>query len=173
MKCQKCEKPATFHITEMTGDDPVELHLCEEHAREYLSANDDGESSGDDFLNALAQQFAGEPTPKVEKNELDDTDRQTCPICGISFYEFRKAGRLGCAHDYVAFREELEPLVLNIHGETEHTGKHPRTQSRGEAAERLRLVRLRRELQEAITIEDYEGASRMRDEIRQIESSDD
>ena len=29
MKCQQCEKPATFHITELTGGQPQELHLCE------------------------------------------------------------------------------------------------------------------------------------------------
>ena len=61
--------------------------------------------------------------------------------------------------------------MLNIHGETEHTGKHPQTQCKDEAIERLKLVRLRRELQEAINIEDYEGASRLRDEIQQIETS--
>ena len=33
MKCQQCEKPATFHITELTGGEPQELHLCEDHAR--------------------------------------------------------------------------------------------------------------------------------------------
>ena len=114
----------------------------------------DDDSPGDDFLATLAQQFAGDLSPKVAaKRELDETDRQTCPMCGISFYDFRKAGRLGCAYDYTAFRAELEPLVMNIHGEIEHTGKHPRTQCHGEAVERLRLVRLRRELQEAIAIE--------------------
>lgn len=36
MKCQHCDKPATFHVTELTGPEPVELHLCPEHARLYL-----------------------------------------------------------------------------------------------------------------------------------------
>ena len=37
MKCQKCERPATFHITELEGGKHTELHLCEEHARGYLT----------------------------------------------------------------------------------------------------------------------------------------
>ena len=41
MKCQHCEKPATFHITELTGDEPSELHFCEEHARVYLTQSDE------------------------------------------------------------------------------------------------------------------------------------
>ena len=32
MKCQKCEKPATFHITDLVDGKPNELHLCEECA---------------------------------------------------------------------------------------------------------------------------------------------
>jgi hypothetical protein len=41
MKCQKCDKVATFHITEMNdSSQPEELHLCDEHAYEYLHKND-------------------------------------------------------------------------------------------------------------------------------------
>ena len=37
MKCQYCEKPATFHITELTEPGgPQVMHLCEEHARGFL-----------------------------------------------------------------------------------------------------------------------------------------
>lgn len=43
MKCQRCEKGATFHITELTGEQPHELHLCEDHAREYLTQSDETE----------------------------------------------------------------------------------------------------------------------------------
>jgi hypothetical protein len=40
MKCQQCEKPATFHITELTGGKPQELHLCETCAKSYLMQGD-------------------------------------------------------------------------------------------------------------------------------------
>ena len=37
MKCQKCHKAATLHITEILSDDQFEeLHLCEECAHKYL-----------------------------------------------------------------------------------------------------------------------------------------
>ena len=45
MKCQKCDKPATFHITELTGGKPKELHLCEDHAREYLAEHESPEEA--------------------------------------------------------------------------------------------------------------------------------
>ena len=37
MKCQKCAKAATLHITEILGEEQIEeLHLCEECAQKYL-----------------------------------------------------------------------------------------------------------------------------------------
>ena len=50
-------------------------------------------------------------------------DQRACPKCGITFYEFRNQGRLGCPHDYTCFAKELEPLLVNIHGEINHAGK--------------------------------------------------
>ena len=70
-------------------------------------------------------------------------------MCGITFYEFRNQGRLGCPHDYVCFQTELEPLIVNIHGETEHVGKRPK-HGAGGTQQRTQLIRLRREMKEAI-----------------------
>src|SRR5437868_12901162 len=37
MKCQKCTKAATLHITEVLGEEQFdELHLCQECAEKYL-----------------------------------------------------------------------------------------------------------------------------------------
>jgi len=102
--------------------------------------------------------------------ELERLDQKTCPVCGISFYQFRTQGRFGCAHDYTAFRKELEPLLANIHGEIEHKGKRP-THSAKLSEKRTQLIRLRREMQEAIETENYERAGQLRDEIRRIESA--
>lgn len=164
MKCQRCDKSATFHITELTGGKPQELHLCEEHARQYLTASDSDQQGGN-LAGALAQQLVGGTA-----EELARLDQQACPICGITFFEFRNQGRLGCPHDYVCFQKELDPLILNIHGETAHAGKRPRRSSGG-TDQQTQLIRLRREMKNAIEGEDYEKASRLRDEIRQIERS--
>jgi protein arginine kinase activator len=91
-------------------------------------------------------------------------------VCGITFYEFRNQGRLGCPHDYICFQKELTPLILNIHGETEHVGKRPK-QSTANSDQQTELIRLRREMRDAIQNEDYEQASSLRDAIRRIEGS--
>jgi protein arginine kinase activator len=165
MKCQRCDKSATFHITELTGGKPHELHLCEEHARQYLTESD-SEQPGSNLAGALAQQLVGGTA-----EELAKLDQQSCPICGITFFEFRNQGRLGCPHDYVCFQKELDPLILNIHGETSHVGKRPR-KTNGSTDRQTQLIRLRREMKDAIQAEEYEKASQLRDEIRHIERSD-
>ena len=168
MKCQRCDKPATFHITELTGGKPQELHLCEEHARDYLTQSANEPTSTSSMAAALAQQMAAQMTVGQTAEELAKLDQQSCPVCGITFYEFRNQGRLGCPYDYTSFAKQLEPLILNIHGETEHVGKNP-GRSAGGSLRRTQLIRLRREMKEAVEGENYERASELRDEIRRIE----
>ncbi|MHB1033857.1 MAG: UvrB/UvrC motif-containing protein [Pirellulales bacterium] len=166
MKCQKCDKQATIHITELTGGKPEELHLCEEHARQYLTQPEGEPTATTELAGVLAQHLAVGQTAE----ELARLDQQACPICGITFYEFRSQGRLGCPHDYVCFKRQLEPLIVNIHGETVHVGKRPRRGSGGTESQ-TELIRLRRKMKDAVTAEDYEEASRLRDEIRRVENS--
>jgi protein arginine kinase activator len=169
MKCQKdkCDKPATFHITELTTGTPQELHLCEQCAREYLSQSD--AEGGPAAAGSLTESgVLGSLQVGKTAEELKRLDQRSCPVCGITFYQFRSQGRLGCPHDYVCFEKELEPLIVNIHGETTHAGRRP---ARGAAGtdQQTELIRLRRELKAAIEAEHYEQASQLRDEIRRLE----
>jgi protein arginine kinase activator len=163
MKCQHCEKPATFHITELTGDTPVELHFCEDHARLYLTESQEPKPP-QSLAGVLAQQLKVGQTA----DDLARLDQRSCPMCGVTFFEFRHIGRLGCPYDYVCFSNELEPLILNIHGATKHLGKRPRHGVQ-ETSQQTRLIQLRREMKEAVEREQYEEASAIRDEIRRLE----
>jgi protein arginine kinase activator len=158
MKCNKCPKVATLHITEIINDDQVEEHhLCEDCAQKYLY----------------------EPNPKSAKNplgaageELEESGAglmgRECPVCGMKFVDFRNTGRLGCPHDYEAFREDLAPLLENIHGDTRHCGKTPRRQPQTKQTQ-SELVQLRKQLTQAIHKEAYEEAAQIRDRIRKLE----
>ena len=169
MKCLNCEKPATFHITELTGSKPQELHLCEDCARGYLMQAQDKESSATPTLaGMLAQQLKLGQTAQ----ELARLDQRACPVCGITFYEFRQQGRLGCPHDYVSFEKELEPLIVSIHGDKSHVGKRPKRVAH-DTDGRTEVIRLRREMETAVESEDYERASQLRDQIREFERQED
>ena len=165
MKCLKCDKYATFHITELTGSKPVELHLCEEHAQQYLSETSEQSGVTGELASTLAEELS---LTNVVEN-LQDVDQQVCPVCGITFFEFRNKGWLGCPFDYTCFNEQLGVLIENIHGERTHVGKIP---SHGEdrGNRRTELIKLRREMDEAIAIEDYERAQVLKTRIQEIES---
>lgn len=108
---------------------------------------------------------------KLEKaaDDLAAADKKKCPMCGISFAEFRKGGRLGCPYDYVAFEDDLEPLLVNIHGATNHSGKVPKNLT-GSPERQFRLKQLKDEMREAISKEQYEVAGKLRDKIAAIEN---
>ena len=166
MKCHHCDHPATFHITELTEEGHQELHLCQEHAADYLMQSE-GEESGEavpSFGGALAQHFQISQTGE----ELARLDETACPICGISFYEFRQVGRLGCPHDYIVFGDELESLLISIHGESRHVGKHP-LRNEGSTDDCSELIRMRRQLSESVDREAYEEALQLRDQIQSME----
>ena len=159
MKCQKCPNAATLHITEIISEDHVEeLHLCESCAHKYLyepQAKSAGKSS------------SGASSSAEELEEPAVLNRE-CEICGIKFVDFRNTGRLGCPHDYDEFREELIPLLENIHGETRHVGKSPRRLPQTKETQ-SQLIHLRKQLLQAVNKEAYEEAARLRDQIRRLE----
>lgn len=160
-KCRRCAKPATLHITEIRDGQAGVIHLCETCAREYLDKSPDAEgpSAGTDLAAKLEELIAeSEGSPA------------SCPNCGISFNEFRESGRFGCPHDYSEFLTELLPLLENIHEDTQHIGKRPRSTVVG-TEEQARLIHLRNEQRLAIETEDYEAAARLRDEIAALETS--
>lgn len=154
LKCHKCSERAVFHITEI--DDSAsfkEIHLCAKCAQDYLREAEETQPATQE--SAVAAALAG--TEIVSSGA-------TCSICKITFADFRSTGRLGCPNDYEVFREELKPLLENIHNSLRHIGKVPR---RLPADTRLQtqLIQLRKELQHAVAVEDYEKAAQLRDQI--------
>ena len=166
MKCQHCEKPATFHITDLTGSaGPQIMHLCEQHARQYL-ASEKSSPAASTVSGALAKSLQLD----AAKEELEALDQKECPVCGITFFEFRNTGRLGCSFDYEHFESDLQPLLDNIHNSTQHVGKRPLRAS-ALADTQANLIDLRREMEQAIETENYERAGQLRDELRDLEST--
>jgi len=159
-KCRRCSKPATLHITEIRDGEAHELHLCDSCAQVYLSNPQAAEADPD------VDEF---PFKVADDARLDEMDQMVCPNCGITFREFRKLGRLGCPHDYIAFEAELLPLLENIHGDTQHVGKVPK-RSPDASRRHYRLIRLRNQLRVAVDEENYEEAARLRDEIQALEA---
>ncbi len=162
-KCRRCSNPATLHITEIHDGHAVAIHLCEKCAREYLKDEDEsGHTSPAAELAAKLEQLAS------EEGE-DALAALKCPNCEITFNEFREHGRLGCPTCYQEFRQELLPLLENIHEDSHHVGKRP-LRSPEQTPEQTEVIRLRKQQRDAVEREEYERAAELRDRIAEIES---
>lgn len=163
--CERCKKAqATYHETNIdTKGEKSERHLCDECAREEGKIGA-GKVSVD--LNELLESFiAGGKGGAPELASL------VCEHCGLSYIEFRNRGVLGCPHDYDAFREPLARLLERTHGGgAQHVGKLPRAEG-GDRKPHEDIRRLKRQLNEAVSGEDYERAARLRDRIRELEGA--
>ena len=163
MKCDNCQKQATVHLTEIKNGKKLEKHLCEQCAAQ----NEGLPVKSHTPINELLTNFV------MAHSGLQKEVGAACENCSITWAEFRQSGLLGCEHDYTLFERDLTPLIQRAHeGATHHVGKVPtrRGGAGGVPAKRaLDAVKLRKELNKAVELEDYERAAKLRDQIKQAE----
>ena len=166
MICQICnEKPASIQITIFVNGNQVTLHLCEDCAkRETANAAAQFDLTG--FINGLLNI---ESKILNTSKENPQTNQVKCGVCGMTFEQFRKTGKLGCDECYETFGELLEPLIKRIHGRSVHTGKVPKGM-REKLSMNQELTQMQKQLEEAIQTENYELAAEYRDIIRLLKS---
>ena len=95
-------------------------------------------------------------------------EEKRCPVCGHTYADFRRTGKLGCGECYNTFRASMSEVLKQTQVADTHTGKIP-----SKAGEKLRLKRdverLKNELSQAVKQEDYETAAKLHKQIRQME----
>ena len=158
--CQACKKSiATVHLTEIHSGKRREKHLCEDCARK-MDLPHKQPAFWTDLLGAF-----------IEKEQGQDAEGKgrACPDCGLTFSEFKKKGRLGCAKDYQVFKKGLEGLLAKMHGSVKYVGKVPRGHGT-KPIYKNELLKLKNRLKKVIKTEEYEEAARIRDRILELES---
>ena len=165
MKCDKCNKQATVHLTEIKNGKKIEKHLCEQCAAD----NEGVPLKSHTPINELLTNFV------MAHSGLQKELGITCEHCGVTWAEFRQSGLLGCQQDYDQFEKDLAPLLKRAHEDaTHHTGKVPtRTGAAGVPRKRKGsdVTKLKKELAAAVEAEDYERAAKLRDAIKQAENA--
>jgi protein arginine kinase activator len=166
--CERCNKPATVHMTEISGGKPHDVHLCD------VCAQEAGYVQSHLPINELLSQFM------KKQAQVSDAPATRCNDCGMSWQEFKDTGLLGCPKDYDLFLNQLGGVIERAQGGgNHHTGKSivttPGTSKKpAEDAVKLRqaeLHRLRKELARAVEDESYERAAKIRDQIKTLESA--
>jgi len=160
MTCNVCKKKeAVVHYTEIIEGQMKKMDLCDSCAVEK-GVGTTLSSSVTDLLTGFTAEW--EPSKEIK-------DRETCPQCKMTYLDFKKTGRLGCAQCYKTFSKSLTPLLETIHHSSKHVGKAPfKNEQLSDLSERMK--KLGEELHTAVMNEEYEKAAMVRDEIRKLES---
>ena len=101
-------------------------------------------------------------TPVVYREE------SRCPVCNMTYSDFKRTGKLGCSQCYTTFEKPLYQVLRQIHGNPVHSGKIP-ANMKSELSKKRKLEDLRDKLQNAVKNENYEEAAKIHKEILDIE----
>ena len=154
-----CESPASVHLTQVV-DNKISIQFLCESCAEAKGIGQKPDWGVSDFLAKLSE--PGSSPGPAEPSE-------PCSSCNLTFDRFREHGRLGCPDCYTSFESSLRRLLKRIHGATRHVGKVYLPPDAGDAEVGRRLDGLRRRLQHAVEVEDFERAAVLRDQIRELE----
>lgn len=179
MKCDICkEKEATIHIQEIISNNIKTIHICENCAKMY-GFKSDIMDMGFNLFNLFSQMNNNE-TGKNEKNDKNkplpeehveqqniilEENKLKCPQCSTTYDELLETGKFGCGYCYLAFKEQIKPIIRRIHGTIYHKGKVPEKYKKQiKIANDLRGLNNR--LKSAVKKENYEQAAELRDKIK-------
>lgn len=170
MECQEChQRPATLHFTQLINGKKQEIYVCDVCAKEkgYMSNQTDSYSLHD-LLTGLFNFDSPSFGNKHHQTFQTIKDLQ-CPKCEMTFAEFKRLGKFGCAECYHTFAAELDPILRRVHsGNTVHQGKIPKRKGDDLHVKR-QLEEYKSKLQSLIQEEAFEEAALMRDKIKELQ----
>jgi protein arginine kinase activator len=163
MLCMLCQKKeARVHLTDVRDGKIKKVDLCEDCAKAKNIEDPAGFALADLLLGLGASEELA--AAAAEGTVL------ACPNCGFTQADFKKTGRLGCPACYETFKDGLLGILKTMHKGTRHSGKVPRGLAVGREIQD-RIKSLQRSLDEAVAVEDYELAARLRDEIKALKEN--
>ncbi|MGN0369947.1 MAG: UvrB/UvrC motif-containing protein [Butyrivibrio sp.] len=181
MLCEKCRKnTATFHYTEVIGNNKSEHHLCGECAANSDLGSFSGVfDTGLNFAKLLSGILGGNGLFASDEQE-DPARTVSCPTCKMTYGEFIKNSSFGCADCYDVFGPLITDTIKKIQGSDRHVGKKPmlygmheehdtsinRVQDSKDIDKEIDFLSKR--LKEAVNEEDFTEAARLRDRINEL-----
>lgn len=171
MICQECnQRPATLHFTKIVNGEKATIQLCEKCAQEkgeFFTTDGSAGFSINDLLAGILS--LDNVMQKTNSNPTPTSHVIQCKECKMTFQQFIKVGRFGCANCYDAFKERLTPILKRLHsGNITHGGKVPERIG-GSIHLKKKVQQLRAELRILIEQEEFEKAATVRDQIRSLE----
>lgn len=183
MLCSNCGKhEANVHYTHVINGEKTEYNLCDECAKK-LGIDEMDFSMPISFSNFISDFFDEDSLlPSFSGNMITK-----CPKCGLTYEEFAKNGKFGCADCYDTFANKIESVLKNLHGSAKHRGRAPKrlaepnkklTECSKETEIKHEPVidktmqeidKLNEDIKLAIKEERYEDAAKIRDKIKKLQ----
>lgn len=161
-------------LTQIINGQASELALCEECAKAKGLFDPQSLTFAEKFfpeefrkrvdklIRGLAN--AEQHTESAGESPSPVTDSLTrCPTCRFTLEDFRHTGRLGCPDCYRVFAGEIDGSASGA--ETQNLQEGDEAEPDSAALRRS----LEQRLQQAVALEDYEEAARLRDRIRELD----
>ena len=170
MLCERCKKnEATVFYKETINGKTRSCSLCSECASEAEKTGEIGKTHMDSFfsspasvgIDSLFGSLFG--IPQYAKKSIGEVKK--CSLCGSTFSDLVKNGKVGCPKCYDVFADELDATIREIHGTTSHNGAAPE-RFRHDRELKQKIKKLENELKRVINEENYERAAEIRDELK-------
>ncbi|MCL2341908.1 MAG: hypothetical protein FWC53_02395 [Firmicutes bacterium] len=123
MICQNCgENEANVRYTQIINGNAKEMVLCSRCAGDmgidHIDLNMPIDLSSF-FADVLGSGYDQEFMPS-----LYETPKELkCDVCSMTYDEFVKLGKFGCANCYTAFADRIDPILKRIHGNNIYLGR--------------------------------------------------
>ena len=165
MLCDECKRNnASIHLVSIVNGEKKERHICQECSKKLGTNSFMSFSWGDVFPTA----FGFENTPSSAR----------CSVCGTTLEDVTRKGLLGCPSCYTNLRSGIMPIIGRVQNRSRHSGRAPTgyeapkldkpLEATPQVAEDTPEGKLKAELAEAISLEEYERAALIRDKIKSL-----
>lgn len=175
MLCQKCgKKNANIYYKQTVNGHTKEYALCEDCA-EKLKQKGEFEIKMPSLFDSFDDHFPFDDFFGIgnligNKPQEIRTENKKCTLCGSTFDQLVERGKVGCAKCYEVFEDELKRTVESIHGKEKYVGRFPKKLRAKRSAED-KINELKKQLDSAVSKQEYEQAAVIRDEIRKLEEN--
>ncbi|MGJ8675935.1 MAG: UvrB/UvrC motif-containing protein [Akkermansiaceae bacterium] len=168
MQCDYCQNKATVYFTQIIDGKSKKSSLCGKCAAAQ------GVTDPEAFLlENVSTSSSNSQKPVQNVPSIDQLMQKhgQCPLCNFAFDDLKKTGRLGCSECYQFFRREIQQNLHSMHKDVKHTGRIPEGMLENIQLKKQR-EELQRDLDKAISSEDYEKAAVLRDQLNQLSKTE-
>src|SRR5690606_34299164 len=98
---------------------------------------------------------------KTGQETVHSNNDLICNKCEMTYEQFTRVGRFGCAHCYKSFESKLDPILRRVHGGNHsHTGKLPERIG-GSIQLKRKIDNYKKQLKTFVENEEFEKAAEL------------